>query len=42
VTAGRRWECTTIALQSTAMAFDIYQSMGFTTVVRYAAFVKAA
>jgi GNAT superfamily N-acetyltransferase len=38
VAAGRAWRCKTAVLQSTEMAFSMYQAMGFRTVVSYAVF----
>ena len=38
VGAGRAWRCKTAVLQSTEMAFSMYEAMGFRTVVSYAVF----
>lgn len=38
VEAGRDWGCETAVLQSTEMAFSMYEAMGFRTVVSYAVF----
>ena len=38
VEAGRARGCETVALQSTEMAFSMYEAMGFRTVVSYAVF----
>jgi GNAT superfamily N-acetyltransferase len=38
VDAGRTWGCETVVLQSTEMAFSMYEAMGFRTVVDYAVF----
>jgi GNAT superfamily N-acetyltransferase len=40
VEAGRSWGCDVVALQSTEMAFAMYEAMGFRTVVRYAVFTE--
>jgi N-acetylglutamate synthase len=42
VAAGRAWGCDTVVLQSTEMAFALYATMGFRTVVRYVTFVHPA
>ncbi|MCE3287545.1 MAG: acetyltransferase, family [Gaiellaceae bacterium] len=38
VEAGRAWRCKTAVLQSTEMAFSMYEAMGFRTVVSYTVF----
>ena len=38
VEAGRDWGCETAVLQSTEMAFSMYEAMGFRTVLSYAVF----
>lgn len=41
VSAIREWRCTAVVLQSSAMGYPIYRSMGFEEVVRYARFKPA-
>ena len=41
VEAGRAWGCEIAVLQSTEMAFSMYEAMGFRTVVSYAVFKEA-